>query len=375
MKLLMISGDIDLVRGIDGAFFNTLSGFHKYWERIDIICPYVKEARRLSLFGNVFLHPLPWGRVIAPFFILKRGISIVNQSKPDLIIAHAYGFQLMSIGAWLLAGKTGLPLVLEVMHMGGHPRAASFREWLEKIISKLFISFMASRADAFRVVNKADSYPLLISLGVPPEKIKLIYAFYIDQKIFNNQTNQDKKFDLIFVGRLAANKNLPLLLNTFQKVAEEIPQVSLVIVGSGPLENWLKRQIILIKNVNYFRFLPALKDVADLYRQSRIVVCCSMAEGGPRFVVEAMACGLPAVSTPVGLMKEIIKDGENGFLAGNWSEENMARSIINLLRSPELYKKCSENAIGTVAGFEYQKTISQYALAYQKLIEELRNKK
>ena len=52
MKLLMISGDIDLVRGIDGAFFNTLSGFHKYWERIDIICPYVKEARRLSLFGN-----------------------------------------------------------------------------------------------------------------------------------------------------------------------------------------------------------------------------------------------------------------------------------------------------------------------------------
>ena len=375
MKLLMISGDSSIVEGKEGAFYNTLKGFSRFWERIDVICPSVNKPLKLSVFNNVFFHPLPPGHLLAPLFIFNRGREVIKKIKPDLIIAHAYGFQLMSLGAYLLSRKTGLPIVLEVMHIGGYPRAASFREWLEKIVSKLFIGFMARRADAFRVINKAEGYPMLISLGVPTEKIKIIYAFYIDQGVFNNRDDKGKKFDLIFVGRLAANKNLPLLLNIFQKVAEEIPQVSLVIVGSGLLERWLKRQIISIKNVNYFRSVPTLKDVADLYRQSRIVVCCSTAEGGPRFVVEAMACGLPAVSTPVGLMKEIIKDGENGFLAKNWSEEEMARAIINLLRSPELYKKCSENAISSVARFEYNKTISEYALAYQKLIKELKNKK
>ncbi|MGH8546877.1 MAG: glycosyltransferase family 4 protein, partial [Gammaproteobacteria bacterium] len=136
-----------------------------------------------------------------------------------------------------------------------------------------------------------------------------------------------------------------------------------------PLESWLKARLNAKDGIDYVPFLPSFRQVAEAYNQAKVVVCASFAEGGPRFVVEAMACGLPAVSTPVGLMGEIIKNGETGFLLQSWSPQEMAEKIAALLESAELYRRCSERAIQVASRFDYQRVIAEYAFAYQRLLE------
>jgi len=362
----MISGDNAVPRGFDGAFYNTLNGFHKFFERIDIICPYLRRPVRTKIFNNVFFHPLPPGRLLRPLFIFKKGWPIINQFKPELIIAHAYGFQLMSLGGWLLAKKSRRPLVLEVMHVGGYPWAESIRDWLERQITFIFLKLFAARAKIIRVINQSEA-ELLSSWGIPGEKIRIIPAIYLDQIIFKPRPEIKKKYDLIFVGRLVTNKGLPLLLETFDSIKKTFPQLRLLVLGEGPLRFWLKKEIKKRQGITYLFSVPKMKDVARLYNESRVVICTSSAEGGPRFVVEAMACGLPAVSTPVGLMKEIIKDGENGFLLKKWSAEEISEKIRELLRTKNLYEKCSKGALAAASQFEYNKAISNYALTYVNL--------
>ena len=79
-KLLMISGDRSLAAGKRGAFYNTLEEFHKYWDRIDIICPKVihiqgptLDSSSFAVFENVFVHPLPWPLLMQSFWIFKKG--------------------------------------------------------------------------------------------------------------------------------------------------------------------------------------------------------------------------------------------------------------------------------------------------------------
>ena len=181
----MISGDTAAAQGFKGAFYNTLKGFHKYWERIDIICPYIKNLKYPGLFNNVFFHPLPPVKILAPLFILKIGRNIFRQIKPELIIVHAYGPQLMSWGGWLLSKETAIPLVLEVHHIDGYPIV---RGLLDRIFFKTSCWFFRKAepdTSFFRIVNASEVKPLLLSLGIPEKKIGVIYSMYIDNSTFH----------------------------------------------------------------------------------------------------------------------------------------------------------------------------------------------
>ena len=369
MKLLMISSDTAVVQGVEGAFGNTLRSFHRFWDRLDIICPYVPKAKLHTPFDNVYFHPLSDGRWRAPMSVLRQGLQICTNQKPDLIVIHAYGMQLMSWGGWLLSRRLGIPFVVEVHHVEGFPKAAGLKDFVRKWATFLFLRTVRHEAAAFRVVNKAELSPLLTKLGVTADKIKIVYSVYLDTTIFRRMSEVPKAYDLIFVGRLVENKGLPLLIEAFEYLKRNWPQIKLLIIGRGPLEKWLKERLNSLSGVEHVRFLSLPKDVALGYNQAKIVICGSYAEGGPRYVVEAMACGLPAVSTPVGLMKEIVQDRKTGFVLRNWSAREMAETIGQLLSDEELYQQCSEGAQKIATQFEYKKTIKAYAETYRSLIQ------
>jgi glycosyltransferase involved in cell wall biosynthesis len=368
MRLLMIGSDTAAVQGIQGAFWNTLKGFHKYFERIDIICPFVRKPLNPVLFGNVYFHPLPKGKVLSPFFVLRQGLIICRDRKPDLIAIHSYGMQLMSWGALLLARKLDCPFAVEVHHIEGIPKISESVDILRRWSAWLFLRTVSDEAKVFRVVNK-ELPIILVKWGIPPEKIKVIYAIYLDRTIFH-PLPEKKQYDIIFVGRLVPNKGLPILITAFKYLKREIPKIKLHIIGRGPLEGWLTKNIKGLNGIEHTHFLPSLQDIAKAYNQAKVVVCASYAEGGPRYVVEAMSCGLPVVSTPVGLMKEVVRDGEIGFLLKDWSPKEMAEKITLLLTDEDLYKKCSENAQIVAAQFDYDLTITAYAMFYRKLLEQ-----
>ncbi|MEK7072161.1 MAG: glycosyltransferase family 4 protein, partial [Patescibacteria group bacterium] len=299
-KLLMITGlgsAESLASGKKGAFYNTLEEFHNYWERGDIICPRVKSARPRqaegeageklevkSLFGNVFLHISPWPVIFHPFWFLKKGLEIYKEQKFDLMTVHEFPPFYNGIGARLLWHWIKVPYILEIFHIPGYPRSASFKESVYKFMFKLFIRFDASKAKAIRIMNN-QVRDFLVRAGIPKGKIIYIPAIYIDLDIFKSM-NLSKEYDLIFIGRNSKNKWIKI----FKKAAKKF---SHKIIG---IDYWAKDS----------------QEIAELLNKSRILVMPSYNEGGPRVVVEAMACGVPVLATPVGIVPDIIKSGESG---------------------------------------------------------------
>lgn len=377
-KLLMISGDRSLAEGKRGAFYNTLEEFHKHWDRIDIICPRVKipnpkpqipnksqipdsKPQTLNYFENVFVHSSPWPLIFQPWWILKKGRQIYDEQRFDLMTVHEYPPFYNGIGARLLWGKIKVPYVLEVMHVVGHPRASGIKERVYKLLVELFIKLDSSKAKAVRVINKKETPEFLIKAGVPQEKLIYIPAFYIDLNIFKPR-NLNKEYDLIFIGRLVENKGLKL----FAEIARRTG-LKAVVGGIGPLENWLREQ--KIDNLHLHGWAKDSAEVSELINKSKILVMLSDNEGGPRVILEAMACGVPVLATPVGIVPDVIKDGKSGRII-HWDANDIARAARELLGNKREYEKYRLVGMEIVKRFERKSSIKNYADELKKLISK-----
>jgi glycosyltransferase involved in cell wall biosynthesis len=368
-KLLMISGDRALAEGKHGAFYNTLEEFHKYWDRIDVICPKVKEQKVKEIFGNVFIYPSPWPLICQKWWVFLKGSKLFKRNKFDLMTVHEYPPFYNGIGAWMLWRKIKVPYVLEVMHIPGYPKAGNFKEVIYKNLIRWFLRYDTKRARGVRIINKEQTPQFLKKSGVPEGKFIHIPAFYIDLDTFSPK-NEEKKYDIVFAARLEKNKGILELIKAVDLVRKKMPEIKLLIIGTGPLKQELINFVEngeLKNNVFFSGWLATSEDVARAYSSAKIFVNPSYNEGGPRVVLEAMACGLPVITTKVGLMLDIIVDGENGLFV-DWSVEDMVEKIQDLLGNKELQAKFSKAGLELVKNFERKKEIKNYADKLKELI-------
>ena len=386
-KLLMITGlgsAEDLASGKKGAFYNTLEEFHKYWDRIDIISPKLKgyKSETKKLFGNVYIHVSPWPLIFHPIWFIKKGLEIYKEEKFDLMTVHEFPPFYNGIGARLLWQKIKVPYVLEIHHIPGYPKAGNIKEKMYRKLMSMFIRFDAKRAKAVRVVNQKETPNFLIKAGVPADKIIYIPSAYIDLSVFKPM-DLPKKYDLIFVGRLVENKGINLFVEAVKQL-----NVKALIVGDGPLYDKIKFEIINSKlEIKLHGWAKDSLEVAELINKSKILVMPSYNEGGPRVVVEAMACGVPVLATPVGIVPDLLKNGpdthensggaiEDPRFANHalheanrdrggeiiaWEPEDIAKKARGLLNDPARYNKISGEAIEIAKQFEKKSAIKNYA--------------
>ncbi|MBI2057506.1 MAG: glycosyltransferase family 4 protein [Candidatus Yanofskybacteria bacterium] len=371
-KLLMITGDRSLAAGKRGAFYNTLEEFHRYWERVDIICPQVKsrELKVESLFGNVYLHPSPWPLIFQPRWIFKKGKQIYRDQKFNLMTVHEFPPFYNGIGSRILWNMIKVPYVLEIHHIPGYPKAANLKEKVYCRLMKFFVKFDSKKAIAVRVVNRKETPDFLVKAGVAREKIKYIPSMYIDLDVFKAYPEVAKKYDLVFASRLEKNKGIFNLVSAVLMAKKQMPDIKLLIVGSGPekmnLESRIKNQG-LENNIEFSGWLETSYDVAKAYNSAKVFVNPSFNEGGPRVALEAMACGLPVITTRVGIMHDLIKDGESGLFT-DWEPKAIAEKITYLLGQPELQKKFGQAGQAVAMQFERKKMIRNYAEELKKII-------
>src|SRR3989338_3979250 len=354
----MISGDRALAEGKHGAFFNTLEEFRKYWDRIDVICPRVGNNQQSTInnrfFDNVFIPPSPWPLIFQPFWILKEGQRLIKEYGHDFVTVHEYPPFYNGIGAYLLWRKTKVPYWLEIFHIIGYPKAAGLKEISYRWLTKIFINFDARRASAIRTINNNQVPSFLVRAGVPKEKIIYVPAFYIDLDIFKLM-GLDKEYDLIFVGRLEKNKGINLFLEAVKKL-----NCKAVIVGDGSLANDVKLEIGNWKlKIDMHGWAKDSQEVAGLINKSRVLVMPSYNEGGPRVVVEAMACGVPILATPVGIVPDLLKNGLGGEIIA-WDADDIARRVSKLLEDHRGYQKYSQSGLEMAKQFERKTAIKNY---------------
>jgi len=379
MKLLMITGDRALAQGKKGAFYYTLEEFSKHWDRIDVICPGISSKQSDQAFqahqpfNNVFIHSSNLPLIFQPWFILKKGLEIYKEQKFNLFTIHSYPPFYNDLGGCWLGKKNKVPYILEVMHITGYPKAGDFKEWFYRILTKLFVRYFAKKAKAIRVINQKQVPEFLIKSDIDEKKIKYIPAFYIDFNVFKSQ-NLEKKYDLVFSGRLVRNKGIFLLLKAIKNISQAGMTIKLIIIGDGPLKGKIQEFIKknnLQNNIEFAGWLQTTDDIAKIYNQSKMMVMPSFNEGGPRVTLEAMACKTPVITSKVGVMLDIIKDGENGLFI-NWDINDIVEKVSTLLKNENLQEKIAENGYQIVQQFERKKVIENYAKTYQTLLHSAR---
>jgi len=194
-------------------------------------------------------------------------------------------------------------------------------------------------ADAIIVTSQEAKQYVSKTFGIPSGKIVVI-PNYIDTELFRPLNIEKIANRLIFVGRFTEQKNLLNLLMAMK----DIPYAELVLVGDGPLESALREfaQKHSIKATFAGRLpndeLPVLLNSAEAF------VLPSLYEGNPKALLEAMACGLPVIVTPVEGNREVVNHRVNGYLTNGTSAEAIKEAIIEVLSDEKFRKQLGERA-------------------------------
>ena len=144
----------------------------------------------------------------------------------------------------------------------------------------------------------------------------------------------EQKRVILGVGRFVPIKNMTLLVSSFARVAKSDPSAHLVLVGEGPEQSSLVALVDrhdLSKRVTFVGYVPQ-EALGPYYRTADLFVLSSDFDNSPNVVLEAMACGLPAISTNVGGAAEYIVPGQGGALVIARDEVALAGAIEDWLR-------------------------------------------
>lgn len=172
--------------------------------------------------------------------------------------------------------------------------------------------------------------------------------------------NVEKRFDLVFVGRLVEVKRVDLFLEAVALLLKSIPDISAVIVGSGPLKGDLEALADRLGARNQVVFAGEQADVATWLRQSRVFVLTSDSEGLSLAMMEALTCGLPCVVADVGELGEVVHNGLNGFLVRERTGAAFAEVLQRLIGNTTELARLSSGAASSARSFGLSATVSKW---------------
>jgi colanic acid/amylovoran biosynthesis glycosyltransferase len=201
----------------------------------------------------------------------------------------------------------------------------------------------------------------LHDLGAPPDKLIHLPAF-VDLARFGYSDHSSAGRRFLAVGRFAETKSPHLTILAFQRVAERVPDATLTMIGKGGGGELLEACVILARSLGLeqrveFKGVLSHEQVAAEMSRARVFVQHSVTtpehgdmEGKPVAVMEAMASGLPVVSTRHSGIVELIEDGVTGFLVDEYDVEAMAAVMLRLAADDALVKEVGLNASRRIHG-------------------------
>lgn len=258
----------------------------------------------IYLTPKLLIHLLLW-------FITKR---------PKIDVIHAHGLNACLIGV-VLKKIFNIKLVVSI-HAVYEFNIKSITSFATKQILKL--------SDSVITLSKA-SQKQLSKIGVK----SLIFKYWIDLSLFKKKSKKHDPFTVLFVGRLIPKKGIYLII----KLAKNLPQINFIIIGDGPLNNYLNR--ISISNLKFLGAIPN-KFLPKEYHKADLLIIPSMyPEGFGRVTMEAVACGLPVVGSNLGGIPEALD--ESVAILVKPSYFNFYKAINFLLKNKNVLIKLKSN--------------------------------
>ena len=227
-------------------------------------------------------------------------------------------------------------------------------------ISKKYEQDALTWADAITVISK-EAFDYYTSLGYKvfqvPNAIDIASLSQNEDRIYPKQ--------VIFAGRLSAEKGIDTLIEIGKKLSSDI---QLIILGTGPEEQKIKNLAKNQKNIHYLGYQNK-ENTISLIRGSDILIQPSLKEGISSTILESMACGTIVVASNVGGNAELIENGINGIIKDPNDPDSFVEQITSLLKNKELRKSLKNRAQETVKKYDWNKVGNLYLNIYKRLIE------
>lgn len=173
-----------------------------------------------------------------------------------------------------------------------------------------------------------------------------------------------------YIGRLDAEKHLPILLRAFVRVQSVMPNVHLLVVGDGSERPALQTTAHDLGFSNDVTFTGRVsdEDLTNLHKVPTVFCMPSPAELQSIATLEAMASGQPVVAVDAGALRELCQHERNGYLTEQDDDETIAKGLIAILEDPALREEMSQESLAIAKTHDLQTTLKRFETIYEDLI-------
>lgn len=236
------------------------------------------------------------------------------------------------------------------------------------------VKFSIEQSDGVTAVSRFLKEKTLTNYSI--EKDIEVIPNFVDTDLFNpkNENSCKKHYSpngekiLVHTSNFRAVKRVTDTIRIFEKVQSEIP-ARLILVGDGPDRSECERLARQLNLYDKIKFLGKQDALVEILTASDIFLIPSQSESFGLAALEAMACGLPVVSSSVGGLPELIKHNETGYIAEIGDVDRMAKYVLDLLTNDKKYKIFSENSRKRAESkFDKKKVVPLYEDFYQKVL-------
>jgi glycosyltransferase involved in cell wall biosynthesis len=335
-----------------------------------------------ALAGHLFglRQPLSWLRGLA------YALRLSGSNPRQIAFGLFYFTESLMLGRWMAkqglhhlhvhfataAAKVGLilkhtlPVGLSMTVHGPDEFYDARGEWLpQKLCAADFVVCISrfARSQVMKL-TPARHWPKfeVCQLGVDPERFQP-----------GAGRPDGEPFTLLCVGRLAPAKGQRILIEAARRLVDEGRDLRLVMVGDGPDAPDLKATVAAYGLERQVQFTGALNQnaVLEWYARADAFALPSFAEGVPVVLMEAMACGLPCVTTRITGIPELIEDGRDGLLVTPSDDEALAAALARLMDDPALRVRLGSAGRARVqADYHLGRNVDRLAALFQRRLAE-----
>ena len=345
---------------------------------VDFVTSSIDAGYHLETVGErIRIHRLPIG---------KNGKNLHYQSQKELLVyawkAYRFAKQLArknkyhlshsfftvpcGVVSWLLKRKYQIPYIVSLRGSdvpGYSERFTAIYKILTPIIKMVW-------RNATAVIANSQGLKDLALKSAPQQKIGIIYnGINVAEFNFIERSVSCEEFKVICVSRITPRKGIKYLIQAVAQLAEKYPFIKLQLIGEGDEKEELEHGTLNMKHGTQIEFLGRIEHekLPQYYQNADVFVLPSLNEGMSNTMLEALASGLPLISTNTGGAEELVADGENGFIVKMKDVDDIAAKLEMLIQNPELRLRMARKSREKAEGMSWGRVAEQYYESYKSL--------
>jgi glycosyltransferase involved in cell wall biosynthesis len=322
---------------------------HRYWNDTKLLLQFdpdiviVEEAPAMRGFYSLFLQG--YGRAVGAEYRKLTNKPVISVFHTDIVAYIRY-----YLGNFLFSLL--------------HPILPIFIKQFSQSYDANFFSSREQLAKYKKLKSQRSEY--LPYQGIDCEK-------FHPQNICYNPIPDDNRPTILFVGRITAEKNVNQLLDAYPLIAAKIPDVHLVIVGSGPLDQEIRQRAKKFPSGVTIWGESLGTELLGWFARADVFVNPSVTENFCTTNNEALASGTPVVAVIAPSTAEQVFPGINGFLAKPNNPQDFAQQVIKILENPELKAELTRHARSSILEFDWSACMQKFENKLYELVAASKN--